>query len=64
MKFKDIEKETNPTAEWKGRRKKILSCSFCPPNKGENAGKGNKFYSKSWKDKTRRKKQYKKIKSL
>lgn len=52
--------ETNSQVEWKVRRSKILSCSYCPPNKGENRGRRNKFHCfKSWKYKTKRKHQYK-----
>ena len=43
--------EVNPTVEWKERRKKILSCSICPPNKAENEKRGCQFHKKhkSWK---------------
>jgi hypothetical protein len=54
--------EINSTAEWKARRKKILSCSYCPPNKDENQKKGSKARAKGWKDKTKSKKQFKRIK--
>lgn len=30
--------ETNPQAEWKERRGKVLGCSYCPPNQNENGG--------------------------
>lgn len=31
--------ETNPTAEWKARRNKVISCGFCPLHRNENDGK-------------------------
>ena len=49
--MKKEEYESNSTVEWRARKKKILSCSFCPPNKVENAKRGCQFYKKhkSWK---------------
>ena len=43
--------EVNPTVEWKERRKKVLSCSYCKPNKGENTKRSCQFHkkNKSWK---------------
>lgn len=37
-----IDLETNPTVEWKKRRKKVLSCSFCRPHHSENATRHSK----------------------
>jgi hypothetical protein len=62
MKEVEIKQENNPTAEWKARRNKVLSCGICPPNKGENRKKGSKSRAKGWKDKTKNKKQFKRIK--
>ncbi len=58
MKKEEIQMESNRTAEWKARRGKILSCSFCPPNKMENQKRKSKYLSKSWKDKTKKIKQF------
>lgn len=47
--------ETNSTVDRKERRLD-LSCSFCPPNKGENAKRKAKHGNKKPKYKTKRKK--------
>lgn len=36
MKKSEYNLEINPTVEWKARRKSVLSCPRCPPNRGEN----------------------------
>lgn len=51
--------ETNSSVDRKRYRKKTLSCSYCPPNQNENSKKRNKHFSKSWKVKSKRKKQFK-----
>lgn len=40
---------TVASAVWKARRRKVLSCSYCPPNQGENSNRRNKHFSRSWK---------------
>lgn len=48
-----MKKETNPTVVNRLERKK-LSCSFCPPNKGENCKHKPKHGSKKPKYKDKR----------
>ena len=38
-----------------------ISCGYCKPNRNENSKKRNKKYSKSWKVKTKNKRQFTKI---
>ena len=33
---KEIDRELNPSVYWKLRRKYLLSCSYCKPNRSEN----------------------------
>ncbi len=50
---KILDRNTNSSVDNKERRK-LLSCSICPPNKGENAGRKAKHGSKKPKYKSKR----------
>jgi hypothetical protein len=50
--------ELNPAAEWKERRNRILSCSFCRPNRDENTKRHSKQRAKGWKHRTKKRRQY------
>ena len=64
MKQVDFAMESNPGAEWKARRQKVLSCSWCPPNKRDNTNRNSMYDSKSWKKRSKRPRQFKRIKDL
>ncbi len=53
--LKKCEENTNNTVDDRERRKQ-LSCSHCPPNKGENANRKSKHGNKKPKYKNKRKK--------
>ncbi len=50
MGLKD-EQTTNSQYEWRKRRRVVLSCSLCPPNRAENNKKNSQHHKKhkSWK---------------
>lgn len=52
---KEDEENTNNTVDDRERRKKNLSCSYCKPNKGENASRKSKHGAKKPKRKDKRK---------
>lgn len=59
MKKEDLQQEDNPQAYKKAKRDHMgLFCTICPPNQGENSKSSSKKFAKGWKDKTKRKHQY------
>lgn len=50
--------EVNPTVVKKEQRE-LLKCKYCRPNRGCNGDRRDRWMNRSWKDQTRRERQYK-----